>query len=92
MYDASRLANFGRDNARAHAAFSRSAEKLQNEINAAIEEGVSPVKIAHDVFGRCNDRKDQHNLLSSLMAMVQMGKIPQEVLDPFDKGIRPRRI
>jgi len=91
-YDASRIANFGRDSARAYAGLIRAQEKLVKEINQAIAEGVKPLKIAHDVMGRCADHEQRVNLLSVIIASVQKGDIPQSIVDPFEEGIRPRRV
>jgi hypothetical protein len=91
-YEASRMANFGRDTAKAHSTFTRSTEKLAAEINAAIDNGIKPIKVAHDVMGRCSSREMQIELLSSLMALAQMNKIPQSVVDPFEGGIRVKRV
>lgn len=91
-YDASRIANFGRDTARAYGSFLRSEKKLCDEINAAIEAGIKPIKITHDVLGRCSTRETQIDLMSALLALAQMGKIPQSVADPFTDGIRPKRV
>lgn len=91
-YDASRLANFGRDTSRAYAAFLRAQAKLCEEINAAIESGVKPIKVAHDVMGRCATHEARVDLMSVLIALAQMGKIPEGVTEPFEQGIRPRRL
>jgi len=91
-YDASRLANLGRDSGRMFSALLRSEERLASEINNAIEEGIKPLKIAHDLFGRCPDRESQLNLLSVLMSLAQMDRIPESIIEPFEKGIRAKRI
>lgn len=92
VYDASRMANFGRDTSRAYAAFLRSEKKLCAEINAAIESGVKPIKVTHDVMGRCSTHEARVDLMSALIALAQMGKIPEEIAEPFEQGIRPRRV
>lgn len=92
VYDASRVANFGRDTSSAYSKFVRSEQKLIDEINDAIDNGVKPVKIAHDVMGRCRSQEDRLNLLSVLVASSKMGRIPESVLKPFEEGIRARRI
>lgn len=91
-YDASRMANFGRDTSKAYHRFKNFEIKLSKEINDALEAGISPIKIAHDLFGRCSDREEQHNLLAVLSASVQMDHIPESVLKPFEKGIFPKRV
>ena len=91
-YDAARLANFGRDTSRAYSAFLRAEKKLCAEINEAIDNGIKPIKIAHDVMGRCSTHEARIDLLSSLIALAQMGKIPQTVVDPFEEGLRAKRI
>lgn len=90
-YDASRLANFGRDTSRAYAAFLRAEEKLCLEINEAIGAGIKPIKIAHDIMGRCSNHQARVDLLSTLVALAQMKKIPQSVIDPFEEGLRVKR-
>lgn len=92
MYDASRLANFGRDSARAYASFNRASTSLVNEISYAVDEGVSPVKIAHDLMGRCSTHEARVDLLTIISSLAQLGKIPQSVYEPFEKGIRPKRV
>lgn len=91
-YDASRMANFGRDTARAYTAFLRAQERLVLEVNEAIESGISPLKVAHDLLGRCSDREAMVNLMSVISALADMEKIPKSVFEPFKKGIRPRRV
>lgn len=91
-YEASRLANFGRDTSKAHTSFVRSRERLATEINAAIDSGIKPIKIAHDAMGRCSSREQRIDLLSALVAMAKMGHIPESVVEPFDKGIHVKRI
>lgn len=91
-YDTSRIANFGRDAAAAYRRFIKAEEKLVTEINAALDNGVKPIKIAHDVMGRCQSHEDRVNLMSALMALAKMEKIPESVVEPFEKGIRPRRV
>lgn len=91
-YDASRMANFGRDIARTYAAFLRTQDKLCTEINTAIDSGITPTKIAYDVMGRCGTQQEAINLLSVLTASVRVEKIPPSVIEPFEQGIRPRRI
>lgn len=92
QYDSSRVANFGRDTARMYRTFLRSQERLVLEINEAIEIGISPIKVAHDLLGRCPDREAMLDLLSVLSALAEMGKIPKAVFEPFKKGIQPRRL
>lgn len=91
-YDAARMANFGRDTARAYASFTKAQERMASEINTAVEAKVSLLKIAHDVMGRCPDREAQINLLSVIYALVKTGKIPEGIYEPFVKGIKPRRV
>lgn len=91
-YNAIRLANYGRDASRAYLSFLRAEERLEREINSAIDQGIKPIKIAHDVMGRCVDQEARIDLLSMLIAMANIGKIPQTVVDPFEKGIRAKRI
>ena len=91
-YDSSRMANFGRDTARTYTTFLKAQERLAEEINNAIDNGVSPVKVAHDLMGRCPNREAMVNLLSVLSALDAMGKIPKALYQPFEKGIRPRRV
>lgn len=92
QYDVSRIANFGRDTARAYNSFQKSSLKLTEEINKAIDHGVPPVKITHDMLGRCSTREAGVDLMTSVIALAQMGKIPQSVADPFDKGVHVRRV
>jgi hypothetical protein len=91
-YDSARLANFGRDTARSYASFLRAQERMVEEINAAIEGGIGPRKVAHDLMGRCASREAQVNLLTVLGALVELERIPKAVFEPFEDGIRPRRI
>jgi hypothetical protein len=88
-YDASRIANFGRDTARAYGAFLRAEKKLCDEINAAIEAGIKPIKITHDVLGRCSTREAQIDLMSALLALAEMEKIPKSVAEPFADRYTP---
>lgn len=92
MYDATKLANHGRDTARAYKRFRLAEETLCEEINAAITMGIKPIKIAHDVLGRCASQEAKVDLMSSLIAMAKLGHIPKSVVEPFEKGIRPKRI
>lgn len=92
MYDTSRMANFGRDTARAYASFIRAEERLVEEINSALEQGISPIKVAHDLVGRCPDHEARVNVVSVIYALVEMKKIPKAVYAPFEKGIRPIRV
>lgn len=91
-YSVSRLANFGRDVSRAHSTFIKAEDRLKNEINQAVEAGVKPIKIAHDVVGRCSTRDAAIDLMSAMMAMAKMGHIPESVVEPFEEGVRVRRI
>lgn len=91
-FDVVRLANFGRDTSRTYSAFLRSQDKLCDEINAALASGVKPIKITHDVLGRCATHEARVDLMSVLIGSAKMGKIPQEVADPFEKGVRARRV
>lgn len=91
-YDASRVANFGRDMGKAYGRFIKADERLSQEINSAIDSGVSPLKVAHDLFGRCIDHEERINLMSVIIAMAQTKKIPESVAEPFKKGITPRRV
>lgn len=92
QYDSSRMANFGRDTARTYTTFLRTQERLVLEVNEAIENGISPLKVAHDLLGRCPDREAMANLLSVLSALAKMEKIPSAVIEPFKQGVRPRRM
>jgi len=92
IYDASRMANFGRDTAKSYSAFLRAEKKLSAEVNAAIEDGVKPLKVAHDLMGRCGSHEERINLLSALIALSKMGHIPESVVEPFDEGLKPRRV
>lgn len=92
MYDASRLANFGRDTSIAYSRFRRVEEKMREEIHAALADDVSPTKIAYDLMGRCSTHDAQVDLLSVLLALAQMEKIPMSVVEPYETGIRPKRI
>lgn len=91
-YDPSSMANFGRDTARAYTRFLKAQERMTKEINEALEGGISALKVAHDLLGRCADREEMQNLLSILSALAHLEKIPKEVVAPFEKGIRPRRV
>lgn len=91
-YDASRMANFGRDTSRAYTTLLRSEERMVIEINEALEEGVSPLKVAHDLVGRCSDREAMVNLVVVISALSKMEKIPKSVYGAFSKITRPRRL
>lgn len=91
-YDTSRMANFGRDAAKAYAGLLRTQERLVDEINAAIEAGVKPIKISYDLMGRCATQEATVNLLTVLTALTRMEKIPSSILEPFEKGIYPKRV
>lgn len=91
-YDTARLANYGRDTARAYTAFVKAQDKLAREINLAIEEGVKPLKVAHDMMGRCPGHEAKVHLLSVIAALVELKKIPESVFEPFEQGIKPRRV
>jgi len=70
----------------------KAEERLKTEINSAIEAGVKPIKIAHDVVGRCATREAAIDLMSAMIAMAKMGHIPESVVEPFEGGIRVRRV
>lgn len=86
------MANFGRDTARAYTSLLRAQERLVEEINTAINSGVKPIKVAHDLMGRCSTHEARMNLLSVLSALTTLEKIPQSVFEPFETGIRPKRV
>lgn len=91
-YDSSRIANFGRDATRAYNAFGKARERLVKEINSALISGISPTKINHDLMGRCGNRKEMEDLMTVLYALVDVGDIPEIMIEPFKAGIRPRRV
>lgn len=91
-YDVARLANFGRDASRSYTALLRVQDRLCQEINDAIASGIKPIKITHDVLGRCATREAQVDLMSLLIGSAKMGKIPMAIADPFEKGVRARRV
>lgn len=91
-YEASRLANFGRDAAKSYIAFAKTEDRLVEEINKAVDNGIAPLKIAHDVMGRCLRQEARHNLLSILLVLAENDKIPKSVVEPFEAGIRTRRV
>lgn len=91
-YDSIRMANYGRDMAREHARMVKTRDRFVKEVNLGLDSGVSPLKLGHDLMGRCNSRDEMLALVSILQILVDYGSIPPKILEPFDKGIRPRRV
>lgn len=91
-YEASRIANYGRDVSKAYASFLKTQERLLEHIQEALDNNISPTKIAHDMMGRCPSRQMQIDLLSVIHALVKLEKLPESVLEPFNDGIMPRRV
>lgn len=86
------MANFGRDTSKSYMTFLQRQDRLAEEINQAITDGIKPIKIAYDVMGRCSSREAQVHLLTVLNAMAHLKKIPESLLKPFEEGIRPKRV
>ncbi len=91
-YETTRMANFGRDTAKAYGRFLKTQDRLAEEINDAVTSGIKPLKVAHDLMGRCASQEERINLLTVLSALTHLEKIPAGVFEPFEKGIRPRRV
>lgn len=91
-YDSSRMANYGRDMAREHARMIKTRDRFVKEVKLGLDSGISPLKLGHDLIGRCNGRDEMLSLVSILQIMVDHGSIPPKILEPFKTGIRPRRI
>lgn len=91
-YDSTRMANYGRDMVREYGRLTNVRDRMVKEINLGLDSGVSPVKLGHDLMGRCVNRDEMVSLMAILQALVKIGTIPARILEPFEKGIRPRRI
>jgi hypothetical protein len=92
VYDSSRMANYGRDVTQCYRRFLKARDRMVTEISTGLDSGTSPLKIAHDLLGRCKDRQEMLNLLSVLDALAHLGDIPQTIMGPFREGIHPRRV
>lgn len=91
-YDQSKLANAGRNVAADYARWQKSSERMQKEIADALASGMSAYGVIAVLLGRCNDRAAMLNILATLSALVQLGRLDGEFDKIIAKGVLPKRV